>query len=122
MSLGDVFRLTDTRGENDVSCAIAVERATDATKCASVIVLTSPALSIIVAASAVIAAHLHINDPRLPDPIRWIIARELSARQYYWAQCVCTEFEHQDWMEQRVRVVLAHLKMMPCRSTFRCRQ
>ena len=37
---------------------------------ASVIVITSPALSIIVAASAVIAAHLHMDDPRLLDPIR----------------------------------------------------
>ena len=37
---------------------------------ASVIVTTSPALSIIVAASAVIAAHLHMDDPRLLDPFR----------------------------------------------------
>ena len=37
---------------------------------ASVIVITSPALSIIVAASAVIAAHLHMDDPRLLDPFR----------------------------------------------------
>ena len=42
----------------EVDEGIAVERATDATNGASVIVLTSPALSIIVAASAVIAAKL----------------------------------------------------------------
>ena len=48
---------------------------------ASVIVLTSLALSIIVADS---------TDERC------IIARELAARQCYWAQCVCTEFERED--------------------------
>ena len=48
----------------------AVELTTGATKCAAVIVLTGPALSTIVPASAVIAAHLHMDDPRLLDPIR----------------------------------------------------
>ena len=45
MTLGDVVRLTDTRGENDVSCAggDAVGLTTCDTKCASVIVLTNPA-------------------------------------------------------------------------------
>ena len=46
----------------EVNEGIAVELTTGATKCASVIVLTSPALSIIVADSAVIAAHLHMDE------------------------------------------------------------
>ena len=73
----------------EVNEGIAVELTTCDTKCASVIVLTNPALSIIVADSKVIAAHLHMDE-------RCFIARELAARQCYWAQCVCTEFERED--------------------------
>ena len=50
----------------EVNEGIAVERANGTSET----VLTSPALSIIVTASAVIAAHLHMDDPRLLDPIR----------------------------------------------------
>ena len=69
--LGDVVRLTDTKVRTmcpapEVNEGIAVERANGTSE----IVLTSPTLSIIVAASAVIAAHLHMDDPRVLDPIR----------------------------------------------------
>ena len=47
----------------EVNEGIAVERANGTSE----IVLTSPALSIIVAASAVTTAHLHMDDPRLLD-------------------------------------------------------
>ena len=61
--LGDVVRLTDTRVRTmcpapEVNEGIAIERANGTSK----IVLTSPALSIIVTASAVIAAHLHMDE------------------------------------------------------------